>query len=47
MFKQTLKYGGGLIALYLLVANASGSGQVFTSGANGLSTVTKTLQGRG
>jgi hypothetical protein len=46
MVKQGMKYGVGLIALYLLVANASGAGQVFTSGANGLSTVTKTLQGR-
>jgi hypothetical protein len=46
MVKQGMKYGVGLIALYLLVANASGSGQVFSSGAAGLSTVTKTLQGR-
>jgi hypothetical protein len=40
------KYGVGLIGLYLLVANASGTGTLFTSGANGISTVTKTLQGR-
>jgi hypothetical protein len=47
MLKKTMTYGTGLIALYLLVANASGSGQVFSSGANGIATVTKTLQGRG
>jgi hypothetical protein len=44
--KKMLTYGTGLIALYLVVANASGSGRVFTDGANGLSTVTRTLQGR-
>lgn len=46
MIKQSIKYGVGLIGLYLLVANASGSGQVISSGASGISTVTKTLQGR-
>lgn len=46
MVKQGMKYGVGLIALYLLVANASGAGSVFSNGAAGISTVTKTLQGR-
>jgi hypothetical protein len=47
MVKKLAGYGVGLIALYLAVANASGTGTVITSGAQGLSTVTKTLQGRG
>jgi len=46
MFKQTLKYGTGLIALYLVVANGSNFGQVIQAGAEGASAVTKTLQGR-
>lgn len=46
MLKQTVKYGVSLIGLYLLVANASGTGQLITNGANGISGVTKTLQGR-
>lgn len=47
MLKQTLRYGAGLIALYLVVANGSNFGTVITSGAEGASKVTKTLQGRG
>lgn len=46
MIKQSMKYGVGLVALYLLVANASNAGTLFTSGANGVSTVTRTFQGR-
>ena len=46
MLKKSLSYGTGLIALYLVVYNASGSGRVFTAGANGLTTVVKGLQGR-
>lgn len=46
MFKQTLKYGTGLIALYLVVANGSNFGKVITDGAAGAASVTKTLQGR-
>lgn len=44
--KQFFKGAVGLTALYLLVANASGTGTLFTSGANGVSTVWKTAQGR-
>lgn len=44
--RQALKYGAGLIALYLVVANGSKFGQVISSGASGVSGVTKTLQGR-
>jgi hypothetical protein len=46
MLKQGMKYGVGLVAVYLLVKNASGSGTLISSGASGISTVTKTLQGR-
>jgi hypothetical protein len=46
MLKKGLGYTVGLIALYVAVANASGTGKVITDGANGFSTVTKTLQGR-
>lgn len=44
--KQYGKYYAGLIALYLVVANGSKAGQVFSAGASGISTVTKGLQGR-
>jgi hypothetical protein len=45
--KQYGKYGFGLIALYIVVANGTNFGTAFTAGARGVSTVTKTLQGRG
>lgn len=47
MLKKGMGYFTGLVALYLVVANSSGAGKVMTDGANGFSTVTKTLQGRG
>lgn len=46
MGKQLAKYGAGLIALYLVVAHGSSFGTVIKNGASGVSTVTKTLQGR-
>jgi hypothetical protein len=46
MLKQSLRYGTGLIALYIVVANASGFGQALISGAEGGSRITRTLQGR-
>lgn len=46
MIRKLAGYGVGLIALYIVVANSSNSGQVISSGAAGLSQVTKTLQGR-
>jgi hypothetical protein len=46
MFNSYMKYTAFLIAAYLAVTHASGVGTVFTSGANGLSTIDKTLQGR-
>jgi hypothetical protein len=47
MLKQSLRYGTGLIALYIIVANGSQFGGVIAAGANGASHVTRTLQGRG
>lgn len=47
MGKQALKYGTVLIGLYIVVAQGSNFGQAFSAGANGLSQITKTLQGRG
>lgn len=46
MLRKLSTYGAGLIALYLVVYNASGSGKVITDGANGLTNVVKGLQGR-
>jgi hypothetical protein len=46
MFRQAMRYGAGLIALYVVVVNASGFGTVMSKGAAGVSGVTKTLQGR-
>lgn len=47
MGRKVLTYTGGLIALYLAVAYASGTGSVISAGAKGGSTIIKTLQGRG
>ena len=44
--KQFGKYAFGLTALYLLVANATGTGTLMDSGSRGISTVWKTAQGR-
>lgn len=44
--KQYAKYGAGLIALYLVVANGSKAGRVIRSGANGGVSFVKALQGR-
>lgn len=46
MLRQLAKYGTGLIALYVVVANGSNFGQVIAAGAEGTSRVTRTLQGR-
>ncbi len=46
MIRQTLKYGTGLIALYIVVANASKMGTVIKAGSSGAIGLTKTLQGR-
>ncbi|MDR6212177.1 hypothetical protein QE364_003908 [Nocardioides zeae] len=41
-----VSYTGGLIALYLIVANGTNFGKVVREGASGGSTLIKTLQGR-
>jgi hypothetical protein len=46
MVKQLAKYGAGLIALYIVVANGSKFGTVISAGARGVSDVSRTLQGR-
>lgn len=46
MFKKAIVWGGGLIALYLVVEHYTGSGVVLDKSAGGLATVTKALQGR-
>ncbi|MFT3871033.1 MAG: hypothetical protein QM714_12530 [Nocardioides sp.] len=44
--KTALKYGGGLIALYLVVAHGTQFGKAARGGAAGASNIIKTLQGR-
>jgi len=44
--KKALTYGAGLIALYLVVNYATGSGSVLSAGASGTSQIIKTLQAR-
>lgn len=46
MGKKALTYGGGLIALYLAVRYATGTGTVLAAGANGGSKLVRTFQGR-
>ncbi|WP_161605424.1 hypothetical protein [Pimelobacter simplex] len=44
--KTYAKYGFGLIAIYLVVANGSKFGTAVRAGANGTGTVIKAFQGR-
>ena len=44
--KKAIAYTGALVALYLIVANGSKSGQVISAGAAGYSDIVKSLQGR-
>lgn len=44
--KKFLTYGAGLIALYLVVQNASGSGALIKQGAAGARSVITGFQGR-
>lgn len=46
MLRQSLKYGVALIALYIVVANASGFGKDLGEVRQTVTDVTKTLQGR-
>ncbi len=44
--KVYAKYGAGLIALYLVVANGTKAGRAFRSGAAGGVSLVKAFQGR-
>ena len=44
--KTFAKYGAGLIALYLVVANGTKAGKAIRSGAAGTASVVKAFQGR-
>jgi hypothetical protein len=46
MFKTGLKYGAGLIALYLGVFYATGSGTLLTSGGTDAVNLVQAFQGR-
>ena len=46
MLRQSLKYGAGLIALYVVVYYGSNAGKVVSSGASGGATIIKAFQGR-
>lgn len=46
MGRQALKYGAGLVGLYLVVYYGTNAGNVIRAGASGVSTVTKGFQGR-
>lgn len=46
MTRKLLVWTGGLIALFVVVNNASRSGQVISAGAAGGSKLVRTLQGR-
>ena len=44
--QKALRYGAGLIALYLVAFYATGAGQVINASSNGASGVIRALQGR-
>lgn len=46
MVRVALKYGTGLIALYLLVQYATGSGSLITNSSQGAVNVVRAFQGR-
>lgn len=46
MGQRFLKYGGGLIALYLVVSYATGAGKVINSSASGAKNLVRAFQGR-
>jgi hypothetical protein len=46
MLQRGIKWGMGLIALYLIVANATGFGTDVTNTASGSVSLVKALQGR-
>ncbi len=44
--RNALRYSAGLIALYLVVAYATGSGRIVGEGTRGAANVIKAFQGR-
>lgn len=44
--KTALKYGAGLLALYLVVFNFTGSGDILTGASTGSVDLVKAFQGR-
>lgn len=44
--KNYAKFGAGLIALYLVVANGTKAGRAIRAGASGTATVVRAFQGR-
>lgn len=44
--KQALKYGAGLIGLYLVVSKGTNAGRAMKDGASGGVSIIKALQGR-
>jgi hypothetical protein len=44
--KKALVIGGGLIAVYLIVVNATGSGTVIKDSTSGATSVIQAFQGR-
>lgn len=46
MLRKSLTYFAGLVALYIAVSNAPGLTQLITSGSQGATGLTRTLQGR-
>jgi hypothetical protein len=44
--QKFVKYGATLIAIYLAVAYASGTGRVISTGATGSANIIKAFQGR-
>jgi hypothetical protein len=46
MGRQFLKYGGGLIALYLAVYYSTGGGRLIKEGSTGAVKVIRAFQGR-
>jgi hypothetical protein len=46
MARVAFRYSAGLIALYLLVVNFTGSGQVITRSTEGAVNVVRAFQGR-
>ena len=46
MFRKVIVYAGGLIGLYLLVANTTGTGTLINDSTDSATGVIKALQGR-